>query len=146
MSPTWTAAASPLRRPAKAQSARYARKPFRVETRVLSACCSRPPTSSTDGIRMAASALRRRGSATPMLGSVAMTRSATAARKMDRTITKRVLIVVGAKWVDIAFTHASTCERLIDFIGKSAKLTEPVARSALALVEGTQSCRGAHSS
>ena len=96
MSPTWTAAASPLRRPAKAHSATYARKPLRVETRVLSACASSWPTSSTDGIRIAASALRRRGSATPMLGSVAITRSATAARNTDLTITKRVLIVLGA--------------------------------------------------
>ena len=81
-----------------------------------------------------------------MLGSVPITRSATAARKTDRTITKRVLIVLGAHWVDIALTHASTCDRRIAFMGRSAKVTDPVARSALALVEGTHNCRGAHSS
>lgn len=54
------------------------------------------PTSSTVGIRLAASDFRRRGRAMPMHGSVAMTFSATAARNTERAMTTRVLIVVGA--------------------------------------------------
>ncbi len=52
---------------------------------------------------MAATAWRRHGRATPALGSKAMTRSATAARNTDRTITNLVLIVLGAHRVDITF-------------------------------------------
>lgn len=70
-----------------------------------------------------------------------MARSATAARKTDRTITNLVLIVLGAHRADITFTHASTWERRIAFMGRSANVTDPVARSVLALVEGTHSWR-----
>src|SRR6478735_3982700 len=97
-------------------------------------------------MRTAASALRRRGSATPTLGSELIKRSATAARKMDRTMTKRVLIVLAAHWADIALTQASTWDRRIALMGRSANVTDPVAKSALVLVEGTHNCRGAHSS
>jgi hypothetical protein len=75
-----------------------------------------------------------------------MTRSDTAARKTDRTITNRVLMVVGAQRLEIHFTHVSMCERRIAFIGRSPKLTDPTARSALARVDGTQSWRGAQAS
>lgn len=68
-----------------------------------------------------------------------MTRSATAARNTERTITKRVVTVVGAQRPETSLTQASTCERRMAFMGKSPKLTERTARLALALVEGTQS-------
>jgi hypothetical protein len=56
------------------------------------------------------------------------------------------LIVVGAHFADIDFTQVSIWERRIAFIGRSPKLTDPTARSALARVDGTQSWRGAQSS
>ena len=97
-------------------------------------------------MRIEASCLRRRGRATPTLGSAAMTRSAIAARNTDRTITNRVLMVLGAHLSDMAFTHASTCERRMAFIGRAANGTEPVARSALANVAPTHTCRADQSS
>ena len=57
------------------------------------------------------------------LGSLAMILSATAARNTERTMTYRVLIVVGASSMLIVFTHASTWDRRIDFIDRSAKGT-----------------------
>ena len=50
---------------------------------------------------------------TPTVRSAATTRSATAARNPERTITNRVLVVVGAHFADIDFTHLSTWERRI---------------------------------
>ena len=67
---------------------------------MLSACASSRPTCSTVGIRIAASTLRLRGSATPSVGSAAITRSATAAWNTDRTTTNRVLIVVAIHYTN----------------------------------------------
>jgi len=71
MSPSWTPAASPRRRPAKAQRPTKALK-------AVSEASRSSLTSTVDGRVMAASRRRRRGSVTPALGSTGMIRSATA--------------------------------------------------------------------
>ena len=63
----------------------------------------------------------------PSVGSLAITRSATAARNTERMITNLVLIVVAASSVLRSFTHASTCDRRIAFKGTSEKGTVPAA-------------------
>ena len=78
---------------------------------------------------------------TPAHGSVVITRSMTAARKTERTTTNLVLMVVAARRLLWSFTHSSMCERRMLRIARSAKGTDRVARSALVLVEDTQSCR-----
>ena len=80
-----------------------------------------------------------------MVGSPAMRRSATAARKTPRTIVNRVSIVVGASLADIPFTHSSTCERRIDRSCMPPNVTPAVARSAFSRVDDSQTCRGAQS-
>ena len=57
--------------------------------------CHDLPTNSTVGRAMAASRRRSRGSLTPSLGSTAIARSRTAARRTERTLLTRVLIVRG---------------------------------------------------
>lgn len=71
-------------------------------------------TTSGVGMVIAASRLCRRGSRTEVVGSVAIIPSRTAARKTERTLTNRVLIVPGASardrsWVGtvIDLTHDS---------------------------------------
>lgn len=91
---------------------------------------------------MAASALRFRGSTTPIVGSLGMSRSATAARKTPLMIVNRVSMVVGASAVDIRFTHASTCERRIGRNGIPPNVTLAAAMSAFSRVEDTHTCRG----
>lgn len=98
------------------------------------------------GIRIAALTLGIRGSATRSAGSAAVTRSATAARNTERTITNRALMVVGAHFADIALTQLSMWKAPDRIHRKLAKPTDPTARSVLARVDGTQSCRGAQSS
>lgn len=96
-------------------------------------------------MRIEASAFRFRGSTTPAVGSRAISRSATAARKTPRTIVKRVSIVVAASFAVMFFTHASMCERRIDRSCMSPNVTCAVAKSAFSRVDDSQTWRGAQS-
>jgi len=105
---TCKAAASPSRRPANAHIPTKARN-------LGSEALRMPWTTSGVGMVIAASRFRSRGSRTWAVGSVAIIPSRTAARKTERTLTKRVLIVPGVSGRGRAvvgtvmdFTHAST--------------------------------------
>jgi hypothetical protein len=57
-------------------------------------------------------------------------------------VVETVLMVPGAKPdASIRLTQASTCERRIDFSGRSAKLVEPTARFIASTVPDTHTCR-----
>jgi hypothetical protein len=84
---------------------------------------------------MAASALRLRGSTTPMVGSVGMSRSATAARNTPRTMVNLVSIVVGANEVVMCLTLDSTWDRRIERSGMLPNVTPAMARSAFSRVD-----------
>ena len=145
MSPTWTAAASPLRSPAKAHERDVRRKPLRVATR------------GAVGVREQLADLLDRRDPHRSLGLAAARKSDADARvgadhpvgdggPEDRPHDDEAgLDGARSPLVDMALTHASTWDRRIAFMGRSAKVTDPVARSALALVDGTHNCRGAHS-
>ena len=138
-SPTWSAAVSPSRRPAKAQSPTKARNRGSAASRI-----SR--TTSGVGIAMAASRLRSRGSRTWTVGSTAIMPSRTAARNTERTLTNRVLIVPGASGrgrlavaTVIDFTHASTWLGRIRRRSTSVKVVDRAASDIAFRVPSVQS-------
>ena len=80
------------------------------------------------------------------MGSIPMTRSLTAARNTDRTLTYRVLIVPGASpAASIDLIHTSTSERRTCRIGLSPKGTDRAASDIASTVPGAQTCRADHS-
>ncbi len=128
----------PRRSPAKAHSPTKARNRGSAASKICR-------TTSGDGIVMAASRLRWRGSRTVVVGSVAIIPSRTAARKTERTFTKRVLIVPGAKgrgrsavFTVIDFTHASTCLGLTRRRSTSANEVDRAASDMAFLVPSVQ--------
>ena len=121
MSPTCRPAASPSRSPA---NAREGEKAWNGEsaTSIDSATCS------AAGSAMAASRRRSRGRVTPSLGSMAMTRSRTAARRTARTLLMRVRIVPGARPATHRLDPAPRGGlRRSRASGTSAKVTAPAA-------------------
>lgn len=91
---------------------------------------------------IAASAFRFLGSTTPMVGSLGMSRSATAARNTPRTMVKRVSMVLGASDDAICLTHLSTWERRIERSGISPNVTPAAAMSAFSRVDESHTCLG----
>jgi hypothetical protein len=137
MSATCSAAASPRRRPANAARDTNARNRG-------AATSSSFPTCSVVGIVIAAAERRARGSATPSVGSLGITRSRTAPRRTARTLLTRVLIVPGASpRASIDLTHASTCDRRRLRSGTSANVVA-AARSITRRVPEAHTCRADH--
>jgi hypothetical protein len=129
---------------AQAESAKPA-SATRAQNR-SSAAARTAPTWSLVGSVMAASARRRRGSVTASLGSLAMTRSRTAARSTALTLLTRVRTVPGASpRVIICLIHCSMCERRRSANGNCAKGTLFAARSIASTVVASHTWRAAHS-
>ncbi len=104
------------------------------------------PTASGVGIDMATSARRPRGRRTPSVGSEPITRSFTAARNTDLTLTYRVLIVPGARPVAfICLIQVSTSERRTGFMGVPANGTDLAASDIASTLPGAQTWRADHS-
>ena len=88
---------------------------------------------------MAASALRLRGSTTPIVGSlgdepIGDRGAEDAADDREAGVDRG-----GREYAHVIFlTHASTCERRIERSGMSPKVTPAVARSAFSRVDDTQ--------
>lgn len=112
-----------------------------------------PWTTSGVGMVIAASRFRSRGSRTWAVGSVAIIPSRTAARKTERTLTKRVLIVPGASGRGRAevgtvmdFTHASTWLGRTSRRSTSAKVVERAASDIAFRVPSVKSWSRSHAS
>jgi hypothetical protein len=123
MSPSWMPESSPRRRPAKAAS------PTKAPKGTLGGF-PKPAHRSADGITMAASLRRRRGSVTPIEGSEGMRRSETAPRKTALTLFERVWIVDGARPLpSIVFIHCSIWDFRRERRGSGPKVVDATVMS-----------------
>ena len=97
-----------------------------------------PPTSAGEGIVIAASARRLRGSAIPSVGSEPIVLSRCAALNTLRTLLKRVNTVPGARpLVVIVLIQLSIWLRRADFSGRSPNVADPQANCIASVVLGT---------